>query len=349
MKDNEINFIQLNSPDGGFLQSGDWREFQKKVGRKTFNVSSADFWANIIEHKLPVVGKYFYVPRGPVFEISNNKSQTSKAIQELLDLAKSEKIGWIRIDPATGEILKMISAWTLDVPNAFGHRLSMKSIKKAPHDMQPKEIFMIDIDKSEDQLLAEMKSKTRYNIKLAQKKGVEARVVPDDQREKYSSEFIRLTKIMAERQKITPHPKEYYHQMLETIPSDILKLYVAEFEGEVVATNIVAFYGETATYLHGASDDRYKNLMAPYLLQWRQIQDAKKIGCKKYDFGGIKTKKVERGEWNVDSWQGITRFKIGFSPKTVPTKFPGSYDLIINRSKYFLYRSVQKLKRVLKV
>jgi lipid II:glycine glycyltransferase (peptidoglycan interpeptide bridge formation enzyme) len=78
--------------------------------------------------------------------------------------------------------------------------------------------------------------------------------------------------------------------------------------------------------------------MATYLLQWRQIQDAKKFGAEGYDFGGVKTKSRE------NNWAGITRFKQGFSPKTKVTEFPGAYDVIINPVKYRAYLLIRKLK-----
>jgi len=206
--------------------------------------------------------------------------------------------------------------------------------------MQPKEIFIVDISKSEEQLLAEMKAKTRYNIRLAEKRGV---IVREISNKKYIDEFLRLTKVMAKRQGIAVHPEDYYRKMLETIPGDILKLYVAEYQGKVIATNLVIFFGDTCTYLHGASDDEYRNVMAPYLLQWRQVLDAKKAGCEKYDFGGINTRyKIQDTRYN--SWAGITKFKLGFSPNTAPVTFPGSYDIILNQGKYWGYRMIQKMK-----
>jgi lipid II:glycine glycyltransferase (peptidoglycan interpeptide bridge formation enzyme) len=318
-----------------FLQSSEWRKFQEAVGRKTFNVSDENFWANIIEHNLPVVGKYFYIPRGPIFnfqfsilkQFSNSNDKMTKEIQKLVDLAKKEKAGWIRIDPENEDYLALIKE-------------SIKSkITKAPHDMQPKETLIMDISKSEEEILAGMKSKARYNIKLAEKKGVSVEVSNSSKIE----DFLRLTKIMAERQGIATHDGEYYRKMFEVIPGGILKLYVAEYEDQVISANIGAYYGDTAYYLHGASDDKYKNLMAPHLLQWRQIQDARSVGCARYDFCGVKVKN-KKGR----SWEGITRFKLGFSPKTETVEFPGSYDIIVNPVKYWLYRIIQKTKSIIR-
>ncbi len=313
-----------------FLQSDEWMKFQEAVGRKTFCISGDDFRANIIEHKLPLVGKYFYVPRGPIFHPEGDQplagNQISNKIQEIINLAKKESAGWIRIDIENSRILDLIRKnWR---------------VVKAPHDMQPREVFVVDISKSEEELLAEMKSKTRYNIKLAEKRDVFVET-PRRGVSTYVDEFIRLTRVMAERNKITAHPENYYRKMLETISPDILKLYVAEYQGKIIATNIMVFYEDTAVYLHGASAaaDEYRNVMAPYLLQWQAILDAKKAGCKFYDFGGVNMSR--------NSWQGITKFKTGFSPKTKPVEFLGSYDIVLNPLKYNLYRIIQKVKSFL--
>jgi len=338
MFDNKAeNFIQANSPDGGFLQSNEWRKFQEAYGRKTFNVSSDSFWANIIEHKLKLIGNYFYVPRGPLGE---------GKIEDIIKVAKDNNAGWVRMDLLGGEASK----------------LGLK-VKKAPHDMQPKEIFVIDITKPEEQLLAEMKSKTRYNIKLAEKKGVNVYAITNSQETKDKQisnfkfqisnpfdEFLRLVKITARRNEISAHPEEYYRKMWEIIPSANLKLYIAEYQEKIIATNLVLFYGQFATYLHGASDNDFREVMAPYLLQWQVIQDAKKNGCAFYDFGGVSSGSTALDHSDLkrpdryDSWKGITKFKLGFSPETKAIEFPGSYDIVINPWRYGTYRVMQKIK-----
>ncbi len=296
-----------------FLQSKVWLQFQESVGRKTFQLRMDNFEVNIIQHTLPIIGKYFYVPRG--LKLGNLD------VEKIIKLAKKNNAGWIRIESETEESLDII------------RKNTRCKVVKAPHDVQPKEIFIIDISKSEKVLLAEMKPKTRYNIRLAEKKGIKIFSVKN---EKIIAEFLRLTQIMAKRQKIKTHAENYYRKMLEIIPDNILKLYVAEYGGGIIAANLVVFYGDICIYLHGASDDSYRSVMAPYLLQWHQICDAKKANCAKYDFGGISKIK----------WQGISRFKQGFSPKTLPTVFLGSYDVIVNDKKYAIYIILQKLKTI---
>jgi len=369
-------FIQTNSPDGGFLQSNEWQKFQESVGRKTFTISENNFHANIIEHVLPMVGKYLYIPRGPIIchpERSEGSLDSSRSLSalgglgmtETINLAKRENISWIRFDANDQEILEIISKAKL-----FQNQSSALKIRKAPHDMQPREIFLIDISKSEEQLLAEMKPKTRYNIKVAQKHGIKIitchpeRSVAESKdligvdssrslsafgglgmTDRYLKDFLRLIKITTKRDKITLHPDEYYRKMFKTIPAENIKLYVAEYDGKIIAANINIFFGKTATYLHGASDHNYRNYMAPYLLQWQAMLDAKAAGCDKYDLGGISTNyELNTNIRITNSWAGITRFKAGFSTTTEPLKFPGSYDIVINPFKYNLYKILQRIK-----
>ncbi len=337
MKKNIPIFIRQNSPDGGFLQSEYWRKFQESVGRKTFSLEENDekgdnlILANMIVHTLPVVGNYFYTPRGPILiqsaklKAQNHSAKLKSFFTNLFELAKREKIGWVRVEPNSEEELGLIK-------NGLSNGIE---IKKSAVDVQPREILALDIAKSEEELLAEMKQKTRYNIRLAEKKGVK---IIESRDKKYIDSFLNLIKITAERDKIAVHPEGYYRKMFEMIPPEILKLYAAEYEGKIIAANLVSFFGETATYMHGASASEYRNVMAPHLLQWRQILDAKTSGCTRYDFGGINTQ--------YRKWEGITRFKIGFAPNIEPIKFPGCWDIVLNSKKYFLYRFLQKIKKI---
>ena len=135
--------------------------------------------------------------------------------------------------------------------------------------------------------------------------------------------------------------------MLET---DFIKLYLAEFdpsipqsdseqassgqERKIIAGNIVSFFGNTATYVHGASSNEYRNVMAPYLLQWEVIKIVQEKGYKYYDFYGIDEKK----------WPGVTRFKLGFSGNIV--EYPGTFDLAFDNLWYNMYKVLRKIRRL---
>lgn len=326
------NGISGNADVGGFLQSKEWMDFQQSVGRKTLEIGGIF----AICHKLPVVGAYLYVPRG-LRTGTSDMGQMTRKMQEVIELAKKENVGWVRFEPKGGSVLGSLK-------NILKHK-----IVKAPHDMQPKENFIIDISKPQEGLLAEMKSKTRYNIGIAKKKGVQITKSDKGQEasKKHVEEFLKLTKDMALRQGIKTHPEEYYRKMIESLPEEMLKIYVAGHEDKIIAANLVLFFGNTATYLHGASGNESRNVMAPYLLQWQAILDAKEKGCRYYDFGGVKiSDKAQATSSGANPWEGITKFKLGFSPSTQPIVFPGSYDIVIDPCKYAVYRILQKIKSI---
>lgn len=314
-----------------FLQSKEWLRLQESVGKATIPFEEGNFVANGIIHTLPLIGNYVYVPRGPrqnnsQFPISNFQ----KNIQTLVDLAKEKGAKWIRIEPETEEILQKIKG---SVPY---------ELVRAPHDMQPREIFKIDISVSEEMLLAQMKPKTRYNIRLAEKHGVRVFVTRE---EKYVETFLDLITATSGRKGITSHSRGYYRQFFRTLPEEMCQLFVVEYEGVVLAENLVIFYGDTATYLHGGSSALHRDVMAPYLLQWEQIRAAQAHGYHTYDFGGVKTVNNQQPTTNNTSWEGITKFKSGFSSSTPSTLYPGAYDIILDTPTYFLYDSLRILKQ----
>lgn len=211
--------------------------------------------------------------------------------------------------------------------------------------MQPRETFVMDISKSEEELLVQMKAKTRYNVRLAEKKGVRIFMTRE---KKYRDIFLTLIEATAKRQNILPHPKSYYEKMIDAFSEEKLTLFVAEYEGVVLAANFVLFAGDTATYLHGGTSDAHREVMAPVLLQWEQMREAKRRGCHWYDFGGVSVSaEINNHQSKIAAWEGITRFKLGFSPDTVPMTFPGCYDMVVDQKRYELYSHLRFLQKSL--
>ena len=119
----------------------------------------------------------------------------------------------------------------------------------------------------------------------------------------------------------------------------VVRLFLAEYDNKIIAANMVSFMGQVCTYLHGSSANSYREVMAPYLLQWQAILEAKKIGCKYYDFGGV------NGKTFYDKrWEGITRFKTSFAPKILPREYIGSFDLILNPVIFSVYKFVKQIR-----
>lgn len=281
-----------------------------------------------VTETLPIVGRYLYVPRGPVVPIPQANIQSSKLREELLQTAKNNEAGWIRIEPGGDEELR-------ELRDLFREH----ALVPAPHDVQPREILVMDIWPGESELLAQMKSKTRYNIRLAEKHGVTVRYSHTEEDLEY---FIDLIYKTTSRKAIRPHPKSYYHNFFAALDESQCVVALAEHEGRVLAANLLVFFEGAAYYLHGGSNDEGRNRMAPFLLQWESVREAKRRGCTLYNFGGVNTRE------QASSWAGITRFKQGFAPTTQTMVFPGTYDIIVSPWRYRLYRVLQRLQSIRK-
>ncbi len=346
-KENWNKFVLENQ--GSFLQSWEWGEFQENFGKKVFRFAADDFAAQFIANKIPGVYKfYWHCPRGPVMGIKNQESGIKDIIEEVKKTAGKEVI-FFRLGPEC--ILDCHSG--LDPESRPGSRikcgmteeLKKNGFKQLPYDIEPSQTLILDLNKSEEELLAQMHEKWRYNIRLAERKGVKVKMIfaQDSDFEKYFEEFYKLIdQGTSERKNIRHYPKEYYRQQL-TINNQQLKfaLFIAEYENKVIAANIVVLFGNKATYLHGATSSEHREVMAPHLLQWEQIKYAKAQGCSEYDFWGIVNEHTldKRGK----SWEGFTRFKKGFGGKEV--NYVGYFDYPLNKPWYFLYRLVQKFRR----
>ncbi len=331
-KESWNNFILAHG--GSFLQSWEWGEFQEHVGRRVFRFNGDAWRAQFIENKLPGVNKfYWHCSRGPVMAngeepIANGQLQESaKKIKE----AAGKEVIFFRLGPE----------WDLSSCES----LVASGFQQLPYDIEPSQTLILDITKSEDDLLAQMHEKWRYNIRLAERKGAQVKFLISDIQnfEQYFDEFYQLVdRGTSERKEIKHHPKEYYRKQLEINGENIkFKLFIAEYEGKVIAANILVVFGKTATYLHGATSSEHREVMAPHLLQWEQIKYAKSQGCAEYDFWGIVNEHTldKRGK----SWEGFTHFKKGFGGKEV--NYVGYFDYPLDKKWYWLYRVVQKFRR----
>jgi len=280
-----------------FLQSNQWLDFQKSLGRKVWQVEEI----GIIRYNLPFGKSYLYSPR------CEGKFFSDLFLEKIKEIAKQENAIFFKAEPRDNINLKQ-----------FG-------FVKA-HDIQPKKTLILDITKSEQELLDKMHYKTRYNIQLAQRHGVKIRN-PKPETRNFDA-FWRLMEQTTKRDGFRPHPKEYYKKLLE-IPN--VELFTAEFENKIIAANIVVFYNKQAIYLHGASNYEQRNLMAAPLLQWEQIKEAKKRGCAKYDFWGI----------DEEKWPGVTRFKKSFNGKEI--EYPGAFDLVFQPFWYKIYKIAREI------
>ncbi len=262
--------------------------------------------------------KWWYSARGPVFT--------------------EEKYGLALVDHVSAELKKLGGLfWRFDPYVAENF---VEKSKPATQNYQPTDTLMLEMGKSDDELLAEMKRKGRYNINLARKKGVTCvRVAGGKVTAAELEDFWLLTNETTDRDAFAGHEKVYYENFMKTvIPYADLFFAVAE-DGEKIATAISTFAGKRAIYYFGAStsNKEYRNLMAPYLLQWEMVQEAKRRGCETYDFLGIAPENQPK-----HAYAGISEFKWKFGGAR-ETYAPGR-EIVFDKKWYTLYKVAKKLR-----
>ena len=326
---------------GHFLQCFEWGDVLLADGQTIKRLAVFDkrqiiATSLVMKFPLPLNKSYAYMPRGPIMNWQHihkqgkiNKDQ--EALIMLLDEAKKfgqkENALFLRIDPEIEHE---------DIHPEFWHQIGFI---KAPKENQPKRTTVVDLELPEDLLLKAMKSKTRYNIRLASRKGVKIKKSTNRSDIKY---FYDLMLITSKRDKFYAHSKKHYEDIIKILgPENLTKIFLAEHKGKIISANIISLFGQKAIYLHGASADEYRNLMPTYLLQWEAILEAKKSGCKFYDFGGVVSE-----EETKHSWAGISRFKRGFGGKE--KEFIGAWDLPYSGSQYRLFSFTNTIRRKIK-
>jgi lipid II:glycine glycyltransferase (peptidoglycan interpeptide bridge formation enzyme) len=188
--------------------------------------------------------------------------------------------------------------------------------------------FQIDLTKSEDELLRSFNSKTRYNIRLAERKGV---TVEEDNSDKAFDKYLDLMKRTVEHQRFYAHDTKYHKLMWESLNlkikntnSKVARLLVAKHNKKIITTWILFVWKDTLYYPYGARDERYNSLMANNLMMWETIKYGKNLKLKTFDL------------WGREPGKGFTKFKEGYNPEVIETL--GTWDLVINKPLYYLYR-----------
>ncbi|MBN1494942.1 peptidoglycan bridge formation glycyltransferase FemA/FemB family protein [Candidatus Peregrinibacteria bacterium] len=308
-----------------------WAEFRKQAKQeKYFEIDCGiNGIAYIQKMPLPRGMCWLYCSRGPAF-----KDFSQKAVQDFLEkvggLANKEKAIFLRIEPPFIQDVKEGDEYEkLIKKNGF-------RIAHASH--QPVATLIIELTQPLEKILADMKQKGRYNIKLAEKKGVKVYRSTDIQKD--TEKFYAILKETWNRDEFLGHDKEFYKKMLEVLGSQKhAALYMAEYKGEPVCGIITTYFGDTATYYYGASSNKYREVMAPYLVQWTAICDAKKAGYKYYDFFGIAPEGAKK-----HPWQGVTEFKLKFGGRRI--KYVKAREYIFKPLWYRAMKFVKKLKGV---
>lgn len=314
---------------GEFLQSAKWSELLEKEGREVFEYGVIDGAINKEEllARISLIKKnlgggyfYFYAPRGPIFK--RGSSVKSRELESFLfsELKRLySRLVFIRIEPEN----------VLEI----GAEDKGKFKVEKTLDLQPANTLILNLSKSEEEILKAMLPKTRYNIRLAEKKGVKIiEATPVLFSDSGFSEFWRLASLTSERDNFRLHGEKHYKNLISS-GGEFIKLYLAEYEGKYLAAGLFCFFEGQVTYLHGASDNDYRNVMAPYLLHFEVMRQAKAARYQTYDFYGIDEKK----------WPGVTRFKKGFGGEL--KTYPGTFDVVVKPMIYWFYNILRKIRR----
>lgn len=289
----------------------------------------------ILLEKVPHFNSYLmYASRGPVCDVYDIEL-VKQLVAEAEPIAKKYRAFALKFDP------EVVYDETLEQKYiAEGFKVVGKHADK-DEVIQPQYNMILDIDRvSEEELMKRFSEKTRYNIRLSKRKGVQvyhSRKVEDLQI------FYAIYKVTTMRDKIGCRAYEYFERMLEAYDEKHLRIYIAEHEGDKLSAAIAINYGGKLFYIYGASSNEKRNLMPNYAMQWEMIKWGLETGCKKYDFGGVIV---------LDKENGLYKFKNGFCKREGPTEFIGEITKVYQSGMYFLYAKclpiLKKIKRKLR-
>jgi len=336
---------------GNFLQTEFWGLFKSRTGWRAFSCSYSFDEKGIAGHLIVLRRRFarlftfLYVPFGAA-ELENLPDRWSALAA--LGRAVGSTLGntdiFIRFDLPWERSCGPLQREKTASPDSG----AIESGLRKGTDIQVPDTVILNIAKEKDELLGGMKPKWRYNVRLAQKKGIS---VKDEGAEGLQT-FMSLYQETAKRDKIAIHPQSYYKTLFETvseisaaaeekppeIPRPYLSLYVARHEGDALASIIVLHMDKSATYLYGASSDKKRNLMPAYALQWYAITEAQKRGEKQYDFFGI----PPEGHDDSHPMAGLFLFKTGFGGDIVHRY--GAYDVGFSPIVYRVFRAGEQLR-----
>ena len=335
----ELNtfLVKLPSFSGLFLQSPDWLKFQQSLGTQA---ESLGFWqhdkligtALALKRNLPLNNKYIYVPRGPLVLDSTYLSDVLSALAEYYQGSGSM---FLRVEPPITVPRSSFLANGKPSINTRNQWLGTSGYIRTI-SIQPAATLLTDLSPNESELFKAMHPKTRYNVNLSLKKNLTWQLSGKEA----LAEFWQLINSTAARDNFKIHAFSHYKDLLECFGTQPLsnelaiRLALVKSGTTILAASLTIWYQGVVTYLHGASANEGRELMPTYLLHWRTMLEAKKLGYKFYDWWGINTNKH-----SAPGWKGITRFKTGWGGKEI--NYLGTFDYAYDKGWYWLYKLVR--------
>ncbi|MCJ7622621.1 MAG: peptidoglycan bridge formation glycyltransferase FemA/FemB family protein [Anaerolineaceae bacterium] len=325
------------------LQSWDWGEFKSHYGWKVIPKTWLDCDGKVIaaalvlQRSILIKGfespfRILYVPRGPMLDWGNDELREN-VLDDLEKLAHERGAIFIKVDP---DVVTGLGAPGMEQERDEStgtnliHILKDRGWRFADSQIQFRNTFWIDLRISEDDLLSRMKQKTRYNLRLAMRKGVLIRKGDESD----LRDLFRMYLETSVRDNFVIRSEEYYlklwHDFLE---KDLAKILIAEVDGEMVSGLILFHFAGHAWFNYGMSIQKHRNLMPSYLIQWEAIRLARSLGCIRYDMWGAPDVFDE-----TDPMWGVFRFKSGFGGEVVRTL--GAWDYPAQKLNYSMYTRI---------
>lgn len=343
-------FLQAHNKSH-FMQSFEWTKV-KSNWKHEFIVATDDK-KNIIGAMMVLIRKLpylpytlMYAPRGPVCDI-HDKEVMNALISEAKNIAKKNKAYVLKMDTDTLVTDKEFK----NIVKDLGFKMPKQN--KNFEGIQPRFVFRINNikGKTEEEMLNSFESKTRYNIRLASKKGVTAKIGT----KKDLADFHSIMLETGVRDNFVTRSLSYFEKMYDALGKEHIRLYMAYFENKPIAGTLAILYGNKCWYLYGASSNAHRNVMPNYLLQWEMIKWALENNCDIYDFRGVSGNLDEN-----NPLYGLYKFKKGFNGDF--TEFIGELNLVFKpvinlsiekgekiykfiRSKVFLFKNRDKRKK----
>ena len=328
-------------PHAHLLQCWEWGEFKSRYGwsaqRFLWEQNGQSVGAAQVLKRRAGPFSILYAPKGPCLDW-NDDELSAGVLADLEALARRERAIFIKIDP---EIVLNIDQEYGILDTRYGSRIPyhISHFFPSASQVQFKNTVWLDLKRAEDDIIASFKQKTRYNIRLAERKGVTVRIPPPDE-----APLDLLYQLYAEtsvRDGFVIRHADYYRDAWGGfIQTGRAQPFIAEVAGETIAAIIVYHFAGRALYMHGMSSGQHREKMPNHLLQWAAIKWAKARGCTIYDFWGAPDEFDES-----DSMWGVWKFKEGFNGTVIRT--PGALDYAPSPLRYRLYTLV--LPRVLNV
>ena len=316
------------------LQSWQWGELKEghgwRASRLVWQTSGGPAMAQVLTRALLRRLRVLYVPRGPLLDWGSAPAR-AQALDELQALARRQRAILIKIDPDVP--LSLGTLGTEQAQETGAHvqaELRRRGWRFSPDPVQFRNTVALDLRRSPDELLAAMKQKTRYNLRLAERKGVSVRMGS-------LADLDLLYGMYADtgaRDGFIIRPAAYYHDAWgRFMRAGMAQAFIAEVEGQAVSALVLFTFAGRAWYMYGMSRDAHRDKMPNHLLQWRAIAWAQQQGCHTYDFWGAPDEFAES-----DRMWGVWKFKEGFGGHIV--RGLGAWDYAPSPALYQLYQTV---------